>query len=147
MLGVVIGTQRQGLEPRQDFAASLDPRFRDQVRLQLQSQPDRVRVFLNGVSISGDKPIETPASLIIPAGRHTIRISAEGFMPSVTSVEGFPGDTISMESVVLERLPKTTPELDQNQPIKDPISPNSLKADPLTPAAAAQPAALDPKNP
>jgi hypothetical protein len=76
------------------------------VTIQLATKPSSVRVTVDGEKQAGGAYLQTPTSLTTPPGRHRLKISRDGYVAHVMTVEGDPGEAFKMEDIVLQALPE-----------------------------------------
>ncbi len=71
--------------------------------ISLGTTPASVKIFIDGQPQFEGAYVETPLKVNMPPGKHKLKISREGFIAHLVSVEGDAGETFRMEDVVLQR--------------------------------------------
>lgn len=71
--------------------------------ISLGTTPANVRIFIDGDKQYEGAYVETPLKVNMPPGKHKLKISREGFIAHLVSVEGESGEVFRMEDVVLQR--------------------------------------------
>ncbi len=71
--------------------------------ISLGTSPRSVRITVDGEKQFDGLYVETPVKVSMPPGRHKLKISRDGFIAHLVSVEGDSGETFRMEDVVLQR--------------------------------------------
>ena len=75
------------------------------VTVELAAKPAAVRIQIDGVKAAAGAYVETPFKLTLAPGRHRLKISREGYIGQLVTVEGQAGDVYHMEDVVLQQNP------------------------------------------
>ncbi len=71
--------------------------------ISLGTTPVNVKISIDGQPQEGGAYVETPLKVNMAPGKHKLKISREGFIAHLVSVEGDSGETFRMEDVVLQR--------------------------------------------
>lgn len=74
---------------------------RGSLKINLTTDPKTVRVSVDGEPTPG--MIDTPQTLTLSGGKHRLKVSREGFIAHLVTVEGDGGETFHMDDVVLQR--------------------------------------------
>jgi hypothetical protein len=85
---------------RRQFAA------KSSVTVNLETHPLHVKVAINGQKYAEGAYVETPLLLSLAPGKSRIRISREGYIPHVVTVDGLAGAEYKMDDVVLQKSPE-----------------------------------------
>lgn len=78
------------------------------MKIQVQTSPQTVKIFVDGQPEAGGKYIQTPVTLVVAPGKRKIKIQREGFASQVMTVNGNSGDAYQMNQVVLGPMADTT---------------------------------------
>lgn len=76
-----------------------------QITVSLTAKPEAVRVMIDGDRQFDGNYVTTPVKILVPPGRHKIKILRDGYVAHVVSVEGDSGEQFKMDDVVLQRNP------------------------------------------
>lgn len=71
--------------------------------ISLATTPANVKIFIDNQPQYEGAYVETPTKVNMAPGKHKLKISREGFIAHLVSVEGDSGETFRMEDVVLQR--------------------------------------------
>jgi hypothetical protein len=71
--------------------------------ISLGTSPANVRIFIDGQPQFEGNYVATPVKVNMAPGKHKLKISREGFIAHLVSVEGDSGEVFKMEDVVLQR--------------------------------------------
>lgn len=71
--------------------------------ISLGTKPANVKVHVDGEKQFEGTYVETPVKVTMPPGKHKLKISRDGFIAHLVSVEGDAGEVFKMEDVVLQR--------------------------------------------
>lgn len=77
------------------------------ISLELATTPRFVRLALGKEPYAAGAYVETPLKLVVPPGRTRIKISRDGYIAHVVSIEGEVGDLYKMDDVVLQKKDTT----------------------------------------
>lgn len=76
------------------------------VSISLIAKPSAVKIIINNEKRFDGSYVETPQLLKIPPGKNKVKVSREGYISAVFTVDAAPGETISMNDVVLQKNPE-----------------------------------------
>jgi hypothetical protein len=76
------------------------------ITIELATRPTSVKVTINGEKQSDGMYIETPKLMKIAGGVNRIKISREGYISTIFTVDAISGETVNMNEVVLQRNPE-----------------------------------------
>jgi hypothetical protein len=79
---------------------------RGPITIELATRPTSVKVTINNEKQFEGMYIETPKQIKIAGGVNKIKISREGYISSLFTVDAVSGETINMSEVVLQRNPE-----------------------------------------
>lgn len=91
IIGGILATKRH-------FAAAELP-----MTLYLKTQPQAVRLNVDGQDIDGHAYQQTPTKLTMPPGQHRLRILRQGYLPEVIDFEGASGSVFREDRVTLRK--------------------------------------------
>ncbi len=74
------------------------------VTVTLTTTPTHVRLGINGKKHEMGQYLETPLSVAVSPGKSKIKISREGFVTHIITVEGSSGETLTLDNVTLQPL-------------------------------------------
>lgn len=75
------------------------------VNISLVAKPSAVKILINNEKKFDGQYVETPQLIKVPSGKSKVKVSREGYISAVFTVDAAPGETINMNDVVLQKNP------------------------------------------